>query len=127
MIDIDFFKKVNDIHGHASGDITLKHLSSLLTTTIPDADLISRFGGEEFCVAWQGVSIDEARKYFESLRSTIANSSIALPNKTINVTVSIGLTKNKSKRIDTMIHLADEQLYLAKEGGRNRVCCDDCP
>ncbi len=122
MMDIDFFKKVNDQYGHDIGDVTLKYISSTLQTALPEAKLISRFGGEEFCVVFQGVEPQEAQQCFDLVREDIEKIAIPLPEGSFNVTMSIGLCTHKSSSIEEMINIADEQLYLAKESGRNRVC-----
>ncbi|MCK4502546.1 MAG: diguanylate cyclase [Desulfuromonadales bacterium] len=122
MLDIDFFKKVNDQYGHDVGDITLKYISAALQNALPEAKLIARFGGEEFCVVLQGVEPAEAQQCFELARKDIENTAIPLADGSFNVTISIGLCTDKGSSIEEMINLADEQLYRAKEQGRNCVC-----
>ncbi len=124
MLDIDFFKKVNDQYGHDIGDVTLKHVSATIQRALPEAKLIARFGGEEFCIVFQGVEPIEAEQCFDLVREDIENIDIPLDDGSFNVTMSIGLCTNKSGSIEEMINLADEQLYRAKESGRNRVCSD---
>ena len=124
MVDIDFFKKVNDQYGHDIGDIALKQVASTLIASLPDAQLIARFGGEEFCIFIQELNPDKAYHYFEALRLTIEKEPILLNNGSFNISISIGLCTEKQPDIDAMITIADSQLYQAKEHGRNRVCTD---
>jgi len=122
MIDIDFFKKVNDTYGHDVGDITLKRVAEVLKQSLPQAHLIARFGGEEFCVLLLGMERQQAELLFNQARVAIENETITFPSGTLSVTVSIGLSTHKEDSIDEMISIADQQLYRAKEDGRNRVC-----
>ena len=124
MLDIDFFKKVNDQYGHDIGDITLKHVSAKIQEVLPEAKLIARFGGEEFCIVYQGLEPIEAQRCFDLVRQEIENIEIPLADDSFNVTMSIGLCTNKGSSIEEMINLADKQLYRAKQSGRNMVCSD---
>ncbi len=124
MIDIDFFKKVNDKYGHDTGDRTLKEVATCLTSTLTETKLIARFGGEEFCVLCTGMEAHEALHYFDQLRQEIEKITIRYKEAMFNITVSIGLCTCQADSLDTIINLADEQLYAAKQQGRNRVCID---
>lgn len=127
MLDIDFFKKVNDTYGHQVGDIALKCVASLAKSTLRDFDICARLGGEEFAVLLPETSKDHACEVAERLRATIENYKIALPNGglPISITVSIGVSSviSKDDNIDVLISKADKALYEAKNAGRNRVCC----
>ncbi len=125
MIDIDHFKKVNDSHGHAVGDGVLTQLSKLLQNNLRKTDILGRWGGEEFVVLFPELEEREAFEKAEKLRKLIENTPIRIsPQLTLEITVSMGLSAydKNAKDLDAIIHLADEQLYRAKEGGRNRVC-----
>lgn len=122
MIDIDFFKKVNDTYGHDAGDMVIKKLAKMLRDETKGADLVARFGGEEFCVLLKDVSKENAITKFVQIRSKIATSSVMYKDEEIRFTVSVGLTFSLEDAIlPELIEEADEALYDAKEGGRNRV------
>ena len=122
MLDIDHFKKINDTHGHNSGDKVLKTLAKKLIDETKGDDLIARFGGEEFCIILKDISNEDAVKFFVNLRSNIANCKVQLKKEQISFTVSIGVAFSRSDyRLDELLELADEALYRAKENGRNRV------
>ena len=121
MIDIDNFKKINDSYGHTVGDAALKQVARLLAANLRDSDIVSRYGGEEFCVMTTNMSKQEAKAGFERIRKTIENSKICTKAGDISLTVSIGVTTRILDTLDTTISLADEFLYQAKQNGRNRV------
>jgi diguanylate cyclase (GGDEF)-like protein/PAS domain S-box-containing protein len=119
MMDIDFFKAVNDNYGHATGDQVIKAVADVLKTSTRDSDLIGRYGGEEFCVALPKLSPDKAAQIAERIRQTIEKISCS----GVKITVSIGVaflevTTNKPEEL---INQADKALYAAKNSGRNRV------
>ena len=124
MVDIDFFKKINDTYGHDIGDIALKHVAGLLTKHVRDTDLVSRCGGEEFCVILTNVDRQRALLIFGKIRKMIEKSVIHADEHTIKMTTSIGVCTSLKKSLESMIKKADEMLYAAKEGGRNRVVID---
>lgn len=122
MLDIDHFKKINDTHGHNSGDKVLKTLAKKLIDETKGDDLIARFGGEEFCIILKDISNEDAVKFFVNLRANIANCKVQLKKEQISFTVSIGVAFSRSDyRLDELLELTDEALYRAKENGRNRV------
>ncbi len=121
MLDIDHFKRINDTYGHAGGDVALQHLARLLGEQLAEADLVSRFGGEEFCVLCTGFDHDRAVSLFERLRAAVEASSVEFEGRTIRFTLSIGVATRSDGGLDVDINRADELLYQAKEGGRNRV------
>ncbi len=119
VIDIDFFKKLNDTYGHLFGDKVLYELAQRLQETIRKYDVLARFGGEEFFVLLPGTSKKTAKIASERMRKGILNDSFL---KKYNVSVSIGVTEYNSKdTMKKMIKRADNALYLAKKSGRNRV------
>lgn len=126
MLDIDFFKKYNDQFGHAAGDIVLMKLSKLITNSLHKFNpVISRFGGEEFCVAMLALNKKEAFKAADSLRIIIESEKIILRRTETSITVSIGLANLPEDTPDDeeLIRKADKAMYTAKQSGRNRVCC----
>ena len=129
MLDIDFFKKVNDTYGHDAGDRALKHLGKLLSRRMRETDLLARMGGEEFCILAVAVSPDKVETLFEEIRRLIEDTPVDIGGGTqIRITASIGVaTGGGAYSLDEMLKFADEQLYAAKSNGRNRVmahCCD---
>jgi diguanylate cyclase (GGDEF)-like protein len=122
MVDIDHFKSINDTHGHAGGDAALRHVADLLRRVLAAEGLfVARFGGEEFCVVGDGVGGERAADLFEALRAEVEGSSVAFEGATIRFTLSVGATARAAETLDGTINAADEALYDAKEGGRNRV------
>lgn len=124
MLDIDHFKKINDRYGHRLGDQILQQVAQQLQHRLSDQDLIIRFGGEEFLLVLAGACDDIARETAEQLRQAIAQQTP--PPLQSPVTVSIGVAAGRSCHFEQLVQRADEFLYQAKAGGRNRVicCCD---
>ncbi|WP_375753051.1 diguanylate cyclase [Vibrio sp. HN007] len=118
VMDIDFFKKVNDKYGHDGGDQALIMVSNIISIYFAE-DLVSRTGGEEFCIVNYG-NYEEFVTRLENMRARIEKTPIPFDGTEISLTISIGCTKAK-RNIDTMISIADERLYEAKNSGRNRV------
>jgi diguanylate cyclase (GGDEF)-like protein len=124
MLDIDYFKKVNDTYGHLAGDEVLRAVSKTLLQRFRKTDLVSRYGGEEFCIFLLMLSREKAVEIAEECRRQIENLPIPYEDKTIRVTISIGVAAFPSDRDQTLTDLiacADAALYEAKSGGRNRV------
>jgi diguanylate cyclase (GGDEF)-like protein len=125
MIDIDRFKLVNDKYGHPVGDCVIQHVASLLRETIRECDSVGRLGGEEFTILLPNTDLTGANVIAERLRIRIAESSITTDTVTdLSVTCSLGVSEFSvsDEKLDNMIVRADNALYKAKEGGRNRVC-----
>lgn len=123
MIDLDYFKQINDHHGHMIGDQILEQIAVCIRHNLRDADILCRFGGEEFFILLPEADVIEASGIAERLRNAIANTLFHTSSGPINATISIGICK-LSKEIDNlneMIRFADRALYLAKESGRNCV------
>lgn len=119
IIDIDFFKGINDTHGHAFGDDVLCQLSALLLKNRRKYDITARIGGEEFVIVLPDINAINAQQIAETLRKDIESTEI----NGIHVTVSIGVTTNKHSENDfaTLYKEADKALYSAKQQGRNRI------
>ena len=126
MIDIDFFKLVNDNFGHGIGDRVIQEVASRLTQAARPVDLVCRYGGEEFCVVLPGLTRSEARAFAERLRQRIESECAAAIAEAegLKVSASIGLAMNDADpaSLVDMIEYADRGLYQAKRSGRNRVC-----
>lgn len=121
MIDIDHFKLVNDTYGHDVGDEVLKLISKVLKSNFRKKDLIVRNGGEEFCVILDDLPLEKSIDIFETLIKKIESTPYENNGVVINITVSIGLFHGIKKDIKSMLVLADENLYLAKDSGRNKL------
>ena len=125
MIDIDFFKKVNDTYGHASGDTVLRTIASIIKEHLRESDIPARYGGEEFAVLLPYTHIEEAQIVGERLRKAVEEASIPIDKKNINVTISMGLAEFEPTLTgEELFKNADNALYEAKESGRNRVCIE---
>lgn len=124
MIDIDFFKKVNDTYGHLIGDTVLIEVAATLNQSLRPSDMPVRFGGEEFSVFLPGTTTENAKIIAERIRANVESKEILLPDGTIiKVTVSIGFAeREKNDTVETLIEKADKALYQAKQNNRNRVC-----
>jgi diguanylate cyclase (GGDEF)-like protein len=128
VLDIDFFKKINDTYGHRSGDVILSQLAALLRGRFRETDLLSRYGGEEFGVIMLHTDDNEAKKVLEEIRTSIEKERFFLPIESyrpiqVKITVSIGFAglENGSPAAveDELIKKADKALYEAKNSGRN--------
>lgn len=124
VLDIDFFKRINDQYGHLAGDQVLRELASLVQGRVRRDETIARYGGEEFVVLLPETPLEGAVSLAENLRARIESHSFVFQGVTIPVTVSIGcatFAQSDSTGPD-LFRRADEKLYQAKQGGRNRVC-----
>lgn len=123
MVDVDHFKQVNDSHGHEVGDAVLVHLGTVLRKAVRPYDLVVRYGGEEFLVLLPLITTEEAMEAAERIRCTVRDTPICVNRETLSVTVSIGVYAARGIRdLQDAVARADEALYEAKRGGRNRVC-----
>ncbi|MBI9087022.1 MAG: EAL domain-containing protein [Desulfobacterales bacterium] len=119
MVDIDFFKLVNDRYGHASGDQVIRAVADVLRRCTRENDLVGRYGGEEFCVVLPDLDMKKAAQIAERVRKSIAKT----PCGGVKITVSLGVSSlaQKASKPDELVNQADKALYLAKKSGRNRV------
>ena len=124
MIDIDFFKKINDAHGHSVGDEVLRRIAAVFRESIRSTDLAARYGGEEFAVMMPETDLDDAMAFAEKVRELIDSAPVETQAGALSVTVSIGVSSVPRTRVASakeLIVRADEALYRAKRGGRNQV------
>jgi diguanylate cyclase (GGDEF)-like protein/PAS domain S-box-containing protein len=123
MADLDFFKHINDEHGHAAGDAVLSHFVHTVRQTVRRSDIIGRLGGEEFAILLPGVGTSGARELAERLRSVFERTPAKVGNILISATVSIGISdlRMEDGTADAPLHRADEALYSAKMAGRNCI------
>ncbi|WP_456465409.1 diguanylate cyclase [Persephonella sp.] len=123
MIDIDFFKQVNDQYGHSVGDVVLKKVASVIKNSVRQSDIVVRYGGEEFLVILIDVAPEESVKVAEKIREKVEKTTIATGGITLKKTVSIGVSEfpTDGEKFWQCIKYADIALYKAKETGRNKV------
>lgn len=124
VFDLDHFKKINDNHGHPGGDLVLRDLGRIIGQKMIRAnDFFARYGGEEFVLILSGTPLKVAGEIAERIRLTIQNNEFVFENKSIPVTVSIGVSTKTSSDTEweQLFDRADKALYLSKQGGRNMV------
>lgn len=124
MLDIDYFKKVNDTYGHMAGDVVLKELTQIITHNVRNSDIIGRYGGEEFGIVLTDIQLDTVDQLCERIRQSIESNVFAIGTESLNITVSMGVyfkTAGDNISMGEMIKKADEALYKAKHTGRNKV------
>lgn len=128
MIDLDYFKKVNDTYGHLIGDLVLKEVTTRIANSLRQIDLLGRYGGEEFCLLLPGCDEKTAQQVAERLREEISNTPIQTNRGEISISASFGVGEyllSSSRTIETLIQHADDGLYQAKSNGRNQVVLVD--
>lgn len=126
VLDLDHFKSVNDRYSHGVGDAVLSQAAARMAASLRAPDLLARYGGEEFVAVLAGVDLTAARSVLERVRLAVREHDWSRLGAGLQVTVSIGLTLVRpGEALDTALARADAQLYAAKHGGRDRVCCDD--
>jgi len=121
MMDIDFFKKVNDTYGHEAGDLVLKAVSDKLSSMFRGTDVVGRLGGEEFAVITVNLENDKLLEVFDRLRQAIEDTMVDIGEQEISCTISIGVCTQTLSSLEEMLNVADGLLYEAKETGRNKV------
>lgn len=122
IADIDFFKKINDTHGHNCGDYALVKLTELFVTHAEGRYSACRWGGEEFCLFMPGMNLDEASVIMNDLCITVEKMKISYEEQDLSLTITIGVEENDfSSPLDDLLNKADEKLYMGKNAGRNRV------
>jgi diguanylate cyclase (GGDEF)-like protein len=123
MFDIDFFKKINDVHGHLAGDYVLRELAQTVKRMVRKEQCFARYGGEEFALVVPEDGLEKARIFAEKIRRTIEEKHFSFENQDIPVTLSIGVADMTQDMTDPLpfIKVADANLYKAKKAGRNRV------
>ena len=130
IFDIDFFKKVNDTHGHLAGDAVLIQLAAAVQSMLRTEDVFARYGGEEFVVLARGTSLLRASLLAERIRARIEETRFTFEDEVLPITVSIGVAGLPETRCDQphqLVAAADAALYQSKRMGRNRVTLKDIP
>ena len=123
MIDLDFFKRVNDTYGHLMGDFVLRDFAKLVGARIRREELFARYGGEEFCIVVPELSRDKAIRFAETLRVQIEEHPFVFEGTSLRMTASLGVATcvEPMTRPEELLAASDENLYRAKNEGRNRV------
>lgn len=123
MMDLDNFKKVNDVHGHLTGSYVLSEIGQLIRNRLRPFDISARYGGEEFIAYLPETGLEEAKAEAENLRTAIAENVFSYENTKLQITISMGISEypQNGKALDQLVAAADEVLYKAKKDGKNRV------
>lgn len=122
MLDIDYFKRLNDRYGHAAGDEALRAFARVAQATLREQDILGRLGGEEFALVLPATDLVGAMQAAERLRAAVETAPLAIEGQTVVLTVSIGVVMvDAAEHINTALARADHALYTAKSAGRNRV------
>jgi diguanylate cyclase (GGDEF)-like protein len=125
MLDLDFFKRLNDTYGHAAGDAALRSFATTLKGAIRRSDLAARYGGEEFVVVMPGASQADATMVAEKIRAEVCREPVLLDgmgrSETITVSIGVAAYPENTVAAQDLLRLADAALYRAKDAGRNRV------
>jgi diguanylate cyclase (GGDEF) domain len=123
MVDIDYFKDINDTYGHSAGDQVLISIANLCRKIFRNIDILARYGGEEFAILLPETPVETALEVAERLRHTVENLSVSYHRRQFSVTISVGLTslRDDCSSIARLIDRADTALYHSKSEGRNRI------
>jgi diguanylate cyclase (GGDEF)-like protein len=125
MVDLDYFKNINDTYGHEVGNLALKHVAGIIRNEVRTTDCVCRYGGEEFAMIFPETHLNLAVKVADRIRETIASSPIVFDKGEFSVTASMGASvylKTSIIDIDAFVDSADKFLYEAKQTGRNCIC-----
>jgi diguanylate cyclase (GGDEF)-like protein len=121
LVDLDYFKRINDAMGHVAGDLTLRETGAIFQRAVRSYDWVGRYGGEEFLLILPGSDFEAARARAENMRATVEASRFGEGDKTFSVTASFGVAAGYPTNYEEMIQIADAALYRAKNAGRNCV------
>lgn len=128
MADIDHFKVVNDSYGHAAGDLVLQSVAQTLSQATRRIDLIARWGGEEFLMVFPETDAGGAERHAEALRAAVEGRAVAIGERALNVTISLGvcdISRLDQPTVESAVACVDKALYHAKQSGRNRVATNE--
>lgn len=128
LLDLDYFKKINDSYGHKAGDEALVIVAQILLQMTRGEDTVARTGGEEFAVLLPDTNRLGAAVLAERIRSAVARERFTIDGHEVNLTLSIGVASYAVEQVDTvdqLLNIADQRMYLAKKHGRNRICVNN--
>lgn len=122
-MDLDDFKKINDVYGHNAGDQALKSFAQILTNAARVNDIIARIGGEEFAIILPETKIEDAHMILERIRKTVSSKELIIEGKKLSISMSTGLAQYQGDalRIDKLVSQADKAMYQAKSEGKNCI------
>jgi len=123
MLDIDFFKKVNDNYGHKAGDDVIRFISATIKKSIRKVDFAARYGGEEFVILLYNTSVAAAANIADKIRNIVRDSTVNADGSPLNITISLGVSSfpMPSMNAENLVKNADTALYYSKEHGRDQV------
>ena len=123
MVDIDYFKRINDVHGHATGDEVIRRVGSMLAEGCRNSDVVSRYGGEEFCLLLPETNEDNAAIWANRIRQKLSAMTVECGGKQVQITASFGIAQRMDDmaKPEQLIDMADQALLVAKRSGRDRV------
>ncbi len=128
IVDLDFFKKINDTHGHPAGDFILREFAGILSESFRPYDLVGRYGGEEFIVVAMNIDMQQTQTIFIRLREIVRGRVFDFNGSHLSIAFSAGVVNTSETglemTVENLIRKADERLYLAKEQGRDRIVCE---
>ncbi|MBM3987963.1 MAG: HDOD domain-containing protein [Planctomycetes bacterium] len=128
MIDIDYFKLVNDEHGHGMGDLVLRETANVLRGIVRREDTVCRLGGEEFLVVCPGANLEHATATAERMRRAVAHHVISFGyGRPVTISAGVAQREEGADSVDDLLRVADRRVYLAKAAGRDQVCSEDPP
>lgn len=128
LLDVDYFKQINDDHGHLCGDQVLLSLSGILRTTLRKSDIAARFGGEEFICVLPETTLEQAHLLAERCRQKVAGAQLIYHDVPLSITISLGVAEMiPDDTFDSLIKRADDAMYRAKQAGRNCSVCAPSP
>ncbi len=124
ILDIDFFKEINDEFGHLAGDGVLKQITGIAARRVREADTFARIGGEEFALILPDTGHDEALRIAEAIRESVESAAVEVGGEERRITISGGVATWTPEigAMSELLRLADQRLYEAKSSGRNRIC-----
>ncbi len=122
MLDIDFFKSINDNHGHSTGDEVLRRVAKALQEGCRKGDMLCRYGGEEFCIIMPETSLDACEEFANRIRENVAATNMDVEGLSVTISIGMSSTRSGAPEAQALLDEADKSLYIAKRSGRNRAC-----
>jgi diguanylate cyclase (GGDEF)-like protein len=127
FLDVDFFKTINDVHGHRTGDLILREFNALVSSAVRAADAVGRWGGEEFLAVLPETDSDAAIAVAERIRECVAAAEFGPANLHVTCSIGVAACPNDGDNADELVSAADHAMYAGKMLGRNQVCAADMP
>jgi diguanylate cyclase (GGDEF)-like protein len=121
LLDLDHFKRINDLYGHSRGDEVLAAVAAVLRSSVRESDFVGRHGGEEFILLLPDTGRDQAAVVAEKVRAAVANLGLSEVDEPVTTSIGVAAFPDDAADADTLVRAADRALYAAKGNGRNRV------